>query len=76
MAFHWRANWADPWPDFKNTHQCRNFDKLRHWAKENSLERTKEQIIHHPLNITANGMLTRGGDLQYIDQLGNSIDID
>jgi hypothetical protein len=39
ITFHYIPGGADddPWPDFNTWHTCRNFDKVKEWAMENTV---------------------------------------
>ena len=57
----WANGWSEPWPDFSNKHQCRNFDKLRDWALEYQANLVGGNLMHpvfgpvggSPLNLSA-----------------------
>jgi hypothetical protein len=60
IPFRWADGWIEPWPIFSNKHQCRDFDAIRDWAKENgpSLVGTLEHpelgtVGKSPLNVSA-----------------------
>ncbi|PYI28115.1 hypothetical protein BP00DRAFT_309233, partial [Aspergillus indologenus CBS 114.80] len=31
IPFKWVSGYLEPWPDFRTTHQCKNFEKIREW---------------------------------------------
>ncbi|KAL2060127.1 hypothetical protein VTL71DRAFT_9949 [Oculimacula yallundae] len=41
----WVDGYSEPYPDFSTQHQCRNFDKIREWALDRSLNVSMEEMV-------------------------------
>jgi hypothetical protein len=74
VTFKWIANYSLPWPDFRTTHQCRNWDTLLDWVKERQVDMTGEGKFFHPQLglVTEENMQVlnplRNGGVRYVDE--------
>ncbi|KAF7509683.1 hypothetical protein GJ744_007554 [Endocarpon pusillum] len=73
IGLRWIRDWPMPWPDFQTTHQCRNFDEIKAWAKERMpTEAQLSNAIHPQLRESPAGFptinpLERVGGIEYMD---------
>ncbi|KAJ0124502.1 hypothetical protein J7T55_005840 [Diaporthe amygdali] len=50
----WAPGWIEPWAIWTNHHQCRNFEHVRDWARQNGLH-SPGQLTHPELGAVRNG---------------------
>lgn len=57
IPFTWLPNYKLPWPDFRSTHKCRNFDDILAFAQENffDAEKHKDLFVHPELGEYTGG---------------------
>jgi hypothetical protein len=48
VTLNWRETQSNPYPDFSTNHQCRDFNTLVHWGKDNSLDIEKWIAMEKP----------------------------
>lgn len=41
----WVKDYSEPYPEFSTRHQCRNFDRIRDWALERSLNVSMKEVV-------------------------------
>ncbi|TID21011.1 hypothetical protein E2P81_ATG05638 [Venturia nashicola] len=49
LTFKWVKNFANPIPDFRSYHTCRNFDDILDYAKENMVDVDRKDLWIHPI---------------------------
>jgi len=48
LTFDWIPNFHRPWPNFRITHECVNWDSIEEWALAHSFDGFDPQLIKHP----------------------------
>ncbi|KAM3417115.1 hypothetical protein BST61_g8691 [Cercospora zeina] len=69
----WVDGWIEPWEDWQSQHQCRNFDRIKDWARENKAE-VVESYVHPELGLVLHSKLNKsalpvGREVVYLDGL-------
>lgn len=72
MPLRWVEDYPFPWPVFQTTRQCRNWDDIMQWTRENSIAASGR--VEHPKMGPIDALdwdpeqLPRVGHLRYIDE--------
>lgn len=48
ITWKWLRGYANPWPDFRGKHECRNWDDILDWAKDRLYDPTTPRTLVHP----------------------------
>jgi hypothetical protein len=48
ITWKWLKDYANPWPDFRGKHECRNWDDILEWANDRMYDPKTQGTLVHP----------------------------